>query len=233
MAQGIKARLAGRLLMIRAVIFDMDGVLVDSEKLGLEASKIAFLKHGAKVKDADVLPYIGAGTRAYVSGLARKYKIDEEVDTLIGERFAAYEKLVKKKGLPARKGALGLLKSAKKSGLKTALATSSSFPKIKMNLKAAKIPISLFDAVVSGTRVKRFKPAPDIFLAAGRRLRVRPSDCVVIEDGEKGILAAKRAGMKAIGVVWTFSAARLKKAGADAVCKDSGLIKESKKMLSF
>ena len=168
------------------------------------------MKHGAKVKDADVLPYIGAGTRAYVSGLARKYKVDEKIDTLIKERFAEYDKLVKKKGLPARKGAVGLLRWAKRSGLKTALATASSFPKIKLNLKAAGISIKLFDAIVSGTRVKRFKPAPDIFLAASRRIKTSPKYCVVIEDGEKGVIAAKRAGMNAIGVLGTFSLAKLK-----------------------
>lgn len=217
--------------MIRAVIFDMDGVLVDSEKLGLEASKITFSRHGHTVKDADVLPYIGAGTRAYVGGLARKYKIDEKIDTLIKERFAVYETLVKKKGLPARRGAMALLKAAKKSGLKTALATASSFPKIKLNLKAAGISIKLFDAVVSGTRVKRFKPAPDIFLAASRRIKTSPKYCVVIEDGEKGVIAAKRAGMKAIGVLGTFSSARLKRAGADLICDDPGLMGASKKRI--
>jgi len=217
--------------MIRAVIFDMDGVLVESEKLGLEASKIVFARHGAKVKDADVLPYIGSGTRAYVEGLARKYKIEEDVDTLISERFAEYEKLVEKKGLPARKGAVALLKAAKKSGLKTALATASSFPKIKLNLKSAEIPLNLFDAIVSGTRVKRFKPAPDIFLVACRRIKTAPRYCVVIEDGEKGVLAAKRARMKAIGVLGTFPSARLKRAGADLICKDSELLQTSKKMI--
>lgn len=209
--------------MAIAVIFDMDGVVVDSEKVGLRATNKMFSRFGKQVSVGDTRPFIGAGTRKYVAGLLKKKKIKMGLQEAIEERKRIYEDIIASEGLAARKGCLGLLKKLKKAGIKTGMATSSSHHKIHFNLRSAKIDPRLFSELTSGTRVKRMKPAPDVYLAAARHLGKKPADCIVIEDAEKGVIGAKRAGMKAIGIVGIFDHKMLKKAGADLVVSDAEL----------
>ena len=98
------------------------------------------------------------------------------------------------------------------AGLLVAVASSADAIKITANLRKIGLPMEFWDAVVTGEEVQNKKPAPDIFLAAGKKLAVNPAECVVVEDAVNGILAAKAAGMRCIAVAQTFSVEQLRAA---------------------
>jgi HAD superfamily hydrolase (TIGR01509 family) len=102
----------------------------------------------------------------------------------------------------------------------TALASAADRRKINATLAAAGIDRDLFKEILSGEDVVNKKPSPDIYIMAGQKLNLAPSDCVVIEDAVNGVKAAKAAGMFAIGVTTSFSAEVLTAAGADFIIKD-------------
>ena len=105
-------------------------------------------------------------------------------------------------------------------GLKTAVASSADLVKVHANLKAAEIPLGLFDAVVSADAFANLKPAPDIFLAAAREVGAEPNSCVVIEDAVAGVKAARSASMRVIGVTTTLKEEDMVAAGPDRIFSD-------------
>lgn len=189
---------------IRAVIFDMDGVLTDSEPLINEAAIKMFKEKGLDVQPDDFTPFVGAGEERYVGGVAEKYKFP--LDPVKGKErtYEIYLDLVSDK-LEAFPGVLELVKTCRNEGLRVAVASSADKVKVSANLKQIGLPTEWWDAVVTGEQVDNKKPAPDIFLLTAQTLDVRPSECVVVEDAANGIQAAKAAGMRSVGVAHTLS----------------------------
>ncbi|NWG75337.1 MAG: HAD-IA family hydrolase [Rubrivivax sp.] len=200
--------------MIRAAIFDMDGVLTDSEPLINAAAVAMFREKGLTVQPEDFVPFVGTGENRYIGGVAEKYGFPIDIADAKRRTYEIYLELVPER-LEAFPGARELVVSCRAAGLKTAVASSADRIKIVANLRKIMLPPESWDAIVTGDEGLRTKPEPDIFLAAARLLGLSPQQCVVIEDAPNGVQAAKAAGMRCIAVAQTFPAGRL--AAADVV----------------
>jgi len=195
----------------RVVIFDMDGVLVDSEPLN-NAAAVAMLKEkGLIVQPEDFLPFVGTGEDRYIGGVAEKYDFPLDLPAAKRRTYEIYLTLAADK-LEAFAGAQGLVHACHSSGLRVAVASSADEIRVAANLWKIGLPMEFWDTVVTGEEVKNKKPAPDIFLYAAQKLKVKPAECVVIEDAVNGIQAAKAAGMRCIAVAQTFPAEQLQAA---------------------
>ncbi|MHB9036454.1 MAG: HAD family hydrolase [Armatimonadota bacterium] len=190
--------------MIRAVIFDMDGVLVDSEEHICEASMRMFAEKGLTVKPEDFLPFVGAGENRYIGGVAEKYNFPFDLDSDKNRVYEIYGEIVTG-NLEPLAGAKEFIAKAREKGLKLAVASSADKIKVEINLREIGFSVDSFDTVVNGLDVARKKPDPEVFLAAALRLGVSPSECLVVEDAVNGVAAAKSAGMRCLGLTTSFS----------------------------
>ena len=204
-----------------AVIFDMDGVLVDSEWFIAEAARMMFAEtHGAEVKHEDFLPFVGRGENLFLGGVAEKYGIGSfDVERDKARTYAIFIEIVRGK-LKELPGASAFVAACRKKGLKTALATSTDRIKMEANLREIGLDGDAFMARVNGLDVERKKPFPDIFLEAARRIGAEADSCWVVEDSTSGVKAAKAAGMRCLALLTTFPESELRAAGADAITKD-------------
>lgn len=199
---------------VRAVVFDMDGVLTDSEPLINQAAVAMFADLGLEVRPEDFQPFIGTGENRYIGGVAEKYGLTLEIEEAKRRTYDHYLRLVPQH-LRAFPGAVELVKRCRTAGIKTAVASSADLVKIRANLDHIGLPPSGWTAVVSAEDVVHKKPAPDLFLAAAGKLGLAPAACVVVEDAINGVEAAQAAGMRCVAVAHSFSAEQL--AAADLV----------------
>lgn len=196
---------------IRAAVFDMDGVLTDSEPLINAAAIAMFAEKGLRVRPEDFLPFVGTGEDRYLGGVAENYHFALELPAAKRRTYDIYLALVPER-LHAFPGAQDLVRACRSAGLRVAVASSADEIKIVANLRNIGLPPEEWDAVVGAEDVKMKKPAPDIFLAAAGKLGLAPRECVVVEDAVNGIEAAKAAGMRCVAVAQTFSPDRLNRA---------------------
>jgi beta-phosphoglucomutase len=202
---------------IRAVIFDMDGVLTDSEPLINAAAIAMFREKGLEVQPGDFLPFVGAGEDRYIGGVAEHHHFPLDLPAAKRRTYEIYLELVPTQ-LGAFPGALELVRACRQAGLGLAVASSADEVKIVANLRQIGLPPETWDVVMTGENVAAKKPAPDIFLAAAAKLGLAPAQCAVVEDAVNGVQAAKAAGMRCVAVAQTFPAAQLQ--GADVVRPD-------------
>ncbi|MDR1412007.1 MAG: HAD-IA family hydrolase [Spirochaetaceae bacterium] len=205
----------------RAIIFDMDGVLTDSEWFIAEAGRLMFLEtHHTAVSREDFKDFVGMGENRFLGGVAEKYGITGfSVERDKARTYAIYADLIKGK-LKAMPGAREFVMAAKERRLKVAVATSTDYTKMAASLEAIGLDRGIFDAAVNGLDVERRKPFPDLFLEAAGRAGAAPENCWVVEDSVSGVRAAKAAGMKCLGLLTTDSEEAIRSSGADLVAKD-------------
>jgi HAD superfamily hydrolase (TIGR01509 family) len=196
---------------IRAVIFDMDGVLTDSEPIINAAAIAMFSELGLQALPADFLPFVGTGEDRYIGGVAEKYGFAIDLPTAKKRTYEIYLDLVPSR-LEPFPGAAELVRNCRGAGLKVAVASSADRIKIEANLHKIGLPPDQWDAVVSGEAVVLKKPAPDLFLAAAAQLGLTPRECTVVEDAVNGVQAAKAARMRCVAVAQTFPADQLRQA---------------------
>ena len=182
---------------IRAVLLDMDGVIIDSEELYREAWQQAARELGFDLSDERYASYLGLTIPDAEEAIGRDFGPSFPVARFHEIWPVYWRHRVKTLGMPVKPGLRDLLEVIQKHRLGVAVATSSDAEVAAFSLDAAGLN-GLFPCVVSGDQVPQGKPAPDIFLEASRRLGVPPPFCLVIEDSEAGILAASRAGMPSI-----------------------------------
>jgi beta-phosphoglucomutase len=209
--------------MIKAVLFDMDGVLVDSEEFICKAAIEMFREKGLMVKPEDFIPFVGTGENRYIGGVAEKYNFPLVIERDKKRTYEIYEQIVHNKLKPLP-GVLDFITSCRNKNLKIAVATSADEVKMKINLREIGIPVEAFDATVNGLQIERKKPFPDIYLKAAELLGVEPEKCLVVEDAPNGIQAARAAGMNCLAVMSSFKEIKLK--DADWIVKDLTFVPE-------
>ncbi len=159
--------------MIRAVLFDMDGVLVDSEKFINQAGVKLFKEKGYDVKPEDFTPFTGMGENRYLGGVAEKYGIPFDVEKDKARAYEIYGELVRGK-LEPLEGAREFIGHCRDIGLKMAVATSADEVKLKINLRETGLDEKMFGALLNGLEVENRKPDPEIYLKAAKKLGVEP-----------------------------------------------------------
>jgi HAD superfamily hydrolase (TIGR01509 family) len=180
-----------------ALIFDMDGLLVDSEPIAAVAME-RFLARRMLDSDPDIYEkLLGRRLPEAMTIVKNWYGLDGDHADLT-EEYGALRLAALKEGLPAMPGAFEIIAWARELGIPRALATSSMRSHADVGIAAAGIG-GLFDTEVTGDEVEHGKPAPDMFLLAAHRLGVVPAHCLVFEDAPAGVAAGKAAGMQ---VVW-------------------------------
>jgi HAD superfamily hydrolase (TIGR01509 family) len=194
-----------------AVIFDMDGVIVDSEPLINAAAIGMFEEKGLDVRPDDFLPFVGAGEDRYIGGVAEKYNFPLDLPAAKQRTYEIYLDLVPSR-LEAFPGATEFVRRCREAELLVAIASSADKIKVQANLQKIELPVDFWDAVIWGEDVEKKKPAPDIFLLAATKLKVDPKYCTVVEDAVNGIQAAHTAGMHCVAVATTFPADKLREA---------------------
>jgi HAD superfamily hydrolase (TIGR01509 family) len=184
--------------MIRALIFDMDGLLVDSEPLAAKAMDTFLANYGLERREDVHRQLLGRRLPEAIAIVRDSYAMEHPLQTLIDEygemRVAALRGAVRP--MPGARETIAFGRSA---GLKIGLATSGMRAHAAISLDETGLT-GLYDAEVTGDEVERGKPAPDLFLLAAERLGVIPQECIVFEDAPNGVIAARAAGMRVAAV---------------------------------
>lgn len=181
-----------------AVIFDLDGTLVDSEPLYLEADQKIFRPLGIIVEAEHKKPYTGLSSHCFLADIKKQYDLSISVEELLTRKNAAYMELAQERThvFPEMRTFVRLLKE---HGYPLAVASGSSKEVIDAVLEAADL-LTYFDVTLSSSQVKKGKPAPDVFLEAARLLNTPPQACLVMEDSCYGVEAAKNAQISCIAI---------------------------------
>jgi HAD superfamily hydrolase (TIGR01509 family) len=197
--------------MLQAILFDMDGVLVDTEKYICEAAVNMFKERGLEVKPADFIPFVGAGENRYIGGVAEKYGFALDLERDKARTYEIYEELVKGR-LEPLEGVHEFIDRCKQKGVRLVVATSADKVKMVVNLRESGIGTATFDALVNGLDVEHKKPHPEIYLTAAHKIGVAPEHCLVVEDAVNGVKAAKAAGARCLALTTSFTREELSEA---------------------
>ena len=197
--------------MTWAMIFDVDGVVADTEALNARASVMMFRElYGVEVRPEDFRPFVGTGDERYVQGVAEKHGVAIDTAAAVERRRANFFTLLETEPLPAMPGVLELVQAARDDpSVRLAIATSGNKDKQFPVIEGAGLRPEWFDAVITGDDVTRKKPDPQIYLVTAKRLGIPPDRCVVFEDAPVGVTAAKAAGMKCVAVTGSVEAEEL------------------------
>ncbi len=196
--------------MILGVLFDLDGVIVDTLHYHFLAWHHMFEQRGGAVCEKTVLLHEGRNSREILPILMEEAGVDipvEEQAPFIEEKRAYYRKIVKVTGYP---GAFNVIDELKSRGFKIALVTACALKNMQHSLNNEQQ--AHFDFIITGDEVPRAKPFPDPYLAAARQLKLDPQYCAVIENAPLGVESAKNAGMYCIAIETTLGREHLQSA---------------------
>jgi len=207
---------------MKAVIFDMDGVLIDSFENHWKGFDAVMKKRfGFNVDREEFLRLFGSDPRDITRKLLENHGVDgnQDIDGIYAEKKKFYENLCRE-GVTILPGVEETLGRLKNKGFKIGVASSSSTDTVKSMMKITGLG-RYFGTAIGLDDVKKGKPHPDLFLKAAENLEAEPKDCVVVEDSLPGVESGKRAGMKVLGVM-TGQRTReeLKGAGADIIAEN-------------
>ena len=183
-----------------AVIFDMDGVLVDSEPLHYATTNAVLGRRGVRLDERDYEGLKGLTDVALFERLGARFGLSEPPVALAAERVGDVLVAMAEGVLLPTEGALECLSGLQAEGLRLALASSATRAQVRLVVERLGIG-RLLGAVVSADDAERGKPFPDLFLTAASRLSIPPAACLVVEDAVLGVVAARAAGMSAVAVV--------------------------------
>jgi beta-phosphoglucomutase len=193
-----------------AVIWDMDGVLVDSTEGHLAAWQRIFAEEGLQLDRAGFLRTFGQRNDTALRAVMGADLSAERIQALSDRKEAYFRSLVPQLVRPIPR-ALALLSGLHAAGVRQAIGSSAPRANLEAMLPLLGAP-EVFGALVTAEDVARGKPAPDVFLTAAARLHVPPARCIVLEDAPPGVEAARAAGMRCVAVTTTRPAAELQRA---------------------
>lgn len=207
--------------MIKAIIFDMDGVLVDSEPFHIEIEKQQFLQSKLSVSNEEHSQYMGVASDVMWKEIAEHHSINVSVEDLIEQfKIKSIQYFSELEEIPIMPGLVDFLEKLSRNNFPMAVA-SSSYPEIiKIILEKTGLR-KYFQVVVSSQEAGKSKPEPDVFLLAARKLGIPAKECMVVEDSANGIKAAQAAGMSCVAYQGTGANPQSQKE-ADAVVKSYG-----------
>ncbi len=191
---------------IKAVIFDMDGLLLDTETLSFDSFVATAQRYDLQVDISHYRQMIGMNAASSIDILRRLLPAGLDAVVFKDEWLVVYRELLVA-GVDVKAGAFDLLHHLQATGIRRAVATSSAGHKARTILADVGL-LPLFDHVTGGDEVKAGKPAPDVYLDAARKLGIAPADCLALEDSENGVTAALAAGMTVIQIPDLAPAAR-------------------------
>ena len=183
----------------KAVIFDMDGVIFDTEKVYLDIWIEVFEKYGYKMTKELYVNVMGTGRKNVIKTFLENFGDDLPIEKMYEEKDNQLFYIIENQGSPLKEGVKELFSMLKEKNYKIALATSAKRERVEKQIKDKWLKES-FDAIVCGDDVEKGKPSPDIFLKAAKKIDVEPENCFVVEDSPAGIKAAFSGGMKGIHV---------------------------------
>ncbi|MEM3555979.1 MAG: HAD family phosphatase [Candidatus Micrarchaeia archaeon] len=185
---------------LKAVIFDFDGVVADSEPVHRKSFNLTLKKLGIFIPNKLYREkYVGLGSLSIMEDIFRTYGIKRSAKFWVRKRMRVFQELVKKEGVKPVKGFMKFNKLLNKLGVKKIIASGGYRKNIATMLKKLKL-YDEFKNFIGREDVKNRKPDPEALLLAAKKLGVKPSECLVFEDSPYGVEAARRAGMKCVAL---------------------------------
>jgi len=193
--------------VIRAVLFDLDGLMVDTEPIQFQAFRAMTKEYGIEIPESLMSEFVGYSEVDNIKVLQDEHSLPGTLEELVRKRRAHYLALLRTVPISVLPGFWELSREALRRCLKQAVVSSSTRDQVELPLHRifeshpdTSDPHTYFDAIVCGDDVTHTKPAPDIYLLAAERLGVPPSECLAFEDTPPGLAAAVAAGMTVIAV---------------------------------
>lgn len=183
---------------IEAVIFDMDGVLLDSEPLHDRVNLKILEDYGIRTDKSVTNPYVGRTSEALWNGMIEMFGLPEKAERLIARQWEMVISELPVSGITESDGLTGLLAEIERKGLRASVASSSRIAFVRAVFDHLKL-WDWMESYTGGEEVQNGKPAPDIYLKAAEKLGIPPERCLAVEDSTAGILSAKTAGMITVG----------------------------------
>ncbi len=205
--------------MLKAVIFDMDGLLIDSEAMTFKGYKKLCSDHSYKLEDEFYFQFLGTNIDYMRDGFHAHYGQDFPFDQILEGVHSYIEEIFQNEGVPLKPGAMNLFNFLKRNSIKIGLATSSARHRVDKILAKAEIT-SYFDVTVCGDEITHSKPNPEIFLTACQKLGVKPEEAIVLEDSENGIIGASDGKIQCIHVPDLKASSDVIKKRATYIAKD-------------
>lgn len=202
--------------MIKAVLFDFDGVIVQSERLHMKTFFEILAPHPKVSEERWYREFAGIGSRRIFQALTKEYGIDADIEELVEKRRALFIGYVKNGGMKETPGLRGFLNHLREKGIRTAVVSGGHRDYIELLLGILGLE-AFFDFIVTADDTPARKPDPEPFLYAAKKVGVSPEECLVIEDSHSGCKAAKRAGMK---LAWVKPSGSMEPPEHDLAIKD-------------
>ena len=183
-----------KLSELDAVVFDMDGIIFDTEVIALRSWQDAADAHGLGDISETAMKCMGRSTADTLKIFEDAYGDKVSIEQMHIECIERFKEIIQTEGIPVKKGARELLEYLKESGAKVALASSTQYDVVVSELKDAGL-LEYFSVIVGGDMIEHSKPEPEIYLLACEKLGADPKKSAAVEDSRNGIISASRAGM--------------------------------------
>ena len=185
------------LKILKGIIFDMDGVIIDSEPIHYEIEQNLLKKLGGKLSKKEHATFIGTTDYNMWSSLKEIYNLEPSVEEIIDMKKELFLRNIDK--IQLIDGFYDFMTMLYKKGYKLGLASSNNRKSVESIVEKFELD-KYIEVTMSGEDVSKGKPDPEIFLTTAKKLSINPEDCIVVEDAENGVVAAKAAGMKCIAL---------------------------------